>query len=92
MKQIIIDSLIQNIFRCFSLKEYGKKEHIFNPKSSDESKKNKKRLIIIISGSIYENGKLIGENSKIIGEEIFQDYNKNISEDLIAYPYLNLFS
>ena len=88
MKQIIIDSLIQNIFRCFSLKEYGKKEHIFNPKSSDESKKNKKRLIIIISGSIYENGKLIGENSKIIGEEIFQDYNKNISEDLIAYPDL----
>ena len=30
MKQIIIESLINNIFRCFSLKQYHKKEHIFN--------------------------------------------------------------
>ena len=42
MKQIIIDSLIHSIFRCFSIKQYSKKEHICNSKSSDESKKNKK--------------------------------------------------
>ena len=33
MKQIIIDSLIHNIFRCFSVKQYNKKEHIYNAKS-----------------------------------------------------------
>jgi cGMP-dependent protein kinase len=87
MKQIIIESLINNIFRCFSLKQYHKKEHIFSPKSADESKKNRKRLIIIVSGSIYENGNLLAEQGKILGEEIFQDYNnKNISDDMIAYP------
>ena len=87
MKQIIIDSLIQSIFRCFSIKQYHKKEHIVNIKSADELKKNKKRLIIIVSGSIYENGNLVAEKGKILGEEIFQDYNnKNISDDLIAYP------
>jgi len=87
MKQIIIDSLINNIFRCFSLKQYHKKEHIYSQKSSDEFKKNRKRLIIIVSGSIYENGNLLAEKGKILGEEIFQDYNnKNISDDMIAYP------
>ena len=87
MKQIIIDSLIHNIFRCFSIKQYNKKEHIYNAKSSDAFKKNKKRLIIVVSGSIYENSNIVAEMGKILGEEIFQDYNnKNISEELIAYP------
>ena len=87
MKQIIIDSLIHSIFRCFSIKQYNKKEHICNPKSSDESKKNKKRLIMVVSGSIYENGNIVAEKGKILGEEIFQDYNnKNISDEMIAYP------
>ena len=87
MKQIIIESLIHNIFRCFSIKQYSKKEHICSQKSSDESKKNNKRLIIVVSGSIYENGNLIAEKGKILGEEIFQDYNnKSISEEYIAYP------
>ena len=87
MKQIIIDSLIHNIFRCFSIKQYNKKERICSSKHSDELKKNKKRLIIIISGSIYLNGNLVAEQGKILGEEIIQDYNKNnISEEMIAYP------
>ena len=87
MKQIIIDSLIHNIFRCFTIKQYNKKEKICSSKSSDEMKKNRKRLIIVISGSIHENGISIAENGKILGEEIFQDYNKNnISEEMIAYP------
>ena len=87
MKQIIIDSLIHNIFRCFSIKQYNKKEHICNAKSSDQSKKNKKRLIIVVSGSIYEKGIIIAEKGKILGEEIFQDYNnKNISDEMIANP------
>ena len=87
MKQIIIDSLIHNIFRCFSIKQYSKKEHICSSKATDESKKNKKRLIMVVEGSIYQNGALKADKGKILGEEIFQDYNnKSISEEMIAYP------
>ena len=85
LKQIIIESLIHDIFRCFAIKQYVKKEHICSPKISDETKK--KRLIIVVSGSIYENNKMLYEKGSIIGEEIFQDYNnKSISEQLYAYP------
>lgn len=87
LKQIIIDSLNYQIFKCFSLKQYAKRELIFNKKSPDELKRESKRLIIVVSGSIYSNSKMQYEKGHIIGEEIFQDYlNKNISEDLIAYP------
>ena len=87
LKKIIIESLIHNIFKCFSIKQYVKKEHICNIKSTDELKRNKKRLIIVVSGSIYQNGKMLYQKGGIIGEQIFQDYNgKDISEELIAYP------
>ena len=87
MKKIIIESLIHSIFRCFSLKQYVKKEYICNPKSTDALKRDKKRLIIVVSGSIYQNGKMLYQKGNIIGEEIFQDYNnKNISEEITAYP------
>ena len=42
---------------------------------------------MVVSGSIYENGNIVAEKGKILGEEIFQDYNnKNISDEMIAYP------
>ena len=87
LKKIIIDSLIQSIFRCFSLKQYVKKEYICSNENSDEYKRNNKRLIIVVSGSIYHNGKMLYDKGKILGEEIFQDYNNNsISNEYIAYP------
>ena len=87
MKQIIIDSLIHNIFRCFSINQYSKKEHICSSKGSNELKRNKKRLIMVVEGSIYQKNTLKADKGKILGEEIFQDYNnKDISEELIAYP------
>jgi len=86
MKTIIIESLIHDIFRCFSIKQYMKKEHIYSQKSRDECKKNRKRLIVVVSGSIYENNKMLYEKGSIIGEEIFQDYNKDISDQIVAYP------
>ena len=87
MKKIIIESLIHSIFRCFTIKQYTKKEPICSSKSPDESKRNKKRLIIVVSGSIYSNGKMLYQKGNIIGEEIIQDYNnKNISDEFIAYP------
>ena len=87
MKKILIESLSHSIFRCFSLKQYAKKEHICSPKNTDVSKRDKKRLIIVVSGSIYQNGKMVYQKGNIFGEEIFQDYNnKNISEEIIANP------
>jgi len=87
MKKIIIESLIHSIFRCFSLKQYAKKEFICSSKSPDELKRSTKRLIIVVSGSIYQNQKMLYQKGNIIGEEIFQDYNnKNISEEISAYP------
>ena len=87
MKKIIIDSLIHNIYKCFSLKHYAKKEYICSSISPDESKRNKKRLIIVVSGSIYEKTKMLYQKGNIFGEEIFQDYNSNnISEEYTAYP------
>ena len=87
MKQIIIESLLPDIFKCFSLKQYSKREYILNPKNNDSLKKNPKRLIIIVSGSICLNGKVLYQKGSILGEEIFQDYNnKNISDQIIAYP------
>ena len=36
MKQIIIDSLINNIYRCFSINHYSNNVHIYNSKGSNE--------------------------------------------------------
>ena len=87
MKQIIIESLLSDIFKCFSLKQYSKRELICDKKHSDKLKQNPKRLIIIVSGSICLHNKVLYQKGNIIGDEIFQDYNdKNISNDIVAYP------
>ena len=81
MKQIIIESLLSDIFKCFSLRQYSKREYICNIKHSDKLKKDKKRLIIVVSGSICLHGKVLYQKGNMLGEDIFQDYNnKNISE------------
>ena len=87
MKQIIIESLLQDIFKCFSLKQYSKRELICDQKNSDKLKKNSKRLIIVVSGSICLHNKVLYQKGNIIGDEIFQDYNdKNVPNDIVAYP------
>ena len=87
MKQIIIESLLPEIFKCFSLRQYGKRELICDPKNSDKLKQSKKRLIIVVSGSICLHGKVLYQKGNMLGEDIFQDYNnKNISEEIAAYP------
>ena len=42
MKTIIIESLLPDIFKCFSLKQYSKRELICDPNNSDNLKKTKK--------------------------------------------------
>ena len=87
MKKIIIESLLPDIFKCFSLKQYSKRELICDPNNSDNLKKNEKRLIIVVSGSICLHGKVLYQKNNILGEDIIQDYNKNnISKEIFAYP------
>ena len=45
-------------------------------------------MIVVIEGSLYKenNDELIAEKGKIIGEEIFKDYNNTLPEDLVAHP------
>ena len=87
LKKIIIDSFLPDIFKCFKLRQYSKKDSICDMNNSDSLKKNSKRLIIVVSGSVCHHGKVLYQKGSVIGEEIFQDYNnKNISGELFAYP------
>ena len=42
--------------------------------------------MLIIEGSLFKEKKLVGERGKFLGEELFNDTNKGISEDIYANP------
>ena len=87
MKQNIIESLLPDIFKCFSLKQYSKRELICDKNNPDKLKQNPKRIIIVVSGSIYLHNKVQHQKGSVLGADIFNDYNnKNISEEIVAYP------
>ena len=88
LKNVLTESIIHEIFICFNVKLYSKNEQLYNPKNNhDNLKANNKKLVIVIGGSLYKNKDLIAERGKIIGEELFKDYNKQIiTEDIIAVP------
>ena len=88
LKIIFNESILQDIFKSFKIKIYNKDEKIYQPSSQDKLKANNKRMIAVVEGSIYResNNELIAEKGKIIGEEIFKDYNNVIPEDFIAHP------
>ena len=88
LKIIFNENILQEIFKNFKIKIYSKGEKIYQPSSQDKLKINNKRMIVVIEGSIYKesNDELIAEKGKIIGEEIFKDYNNTLPEDLIAHP------
>ena len=87
LKSVLTESIIHEIFICFNIKIYSKNEQLYNAKSNDILKANNKKLVIIIGGSLYKNKELIAERGKIIGEELFKDYNKTIiDENIIAVP------
>ena len=88
LKNIFIESLLQNIFNCFSIQQYSKNEHIYNPKKKliSKMKSINKKIILVIEGSIFKNKTLIADKSKFIGVELFNDIDKKISEDLYVNP------
>ena len=88
LKNILIDSLLHRFFTCFSIQQYSKNEHIYNPKKiiSSKIKATNKKLVLVIEGSLFLNNTLIADKSKFLGTELFNDINQTISEDIYANP------
>ena len=86
MKNILIESQLKEIFKCFQIKIYLKNEKIYDNQSEDKLKNNNKKLIIIIDGSILKENEIIASKGNIIGEKLFKDISYNIPDNLIAFP------
>ena len=86
LKDIFIESCMQELFKNLTVKIYGKGEKIYDPKSKDNLKKSNKRMILIVEGSLFIDKEKVADKGKILGEEIFKDYNNNIPENLMAHP------
>ena len=86
LKNIFIDSLLQDIFKCFSIQQYIKHERIYDPKNKIPLKSNNKKLVLILEGSLFKDNLLWADKGKILGEELLSDTNQTISEEIYANP------
>ena len=86
LKNIFIESLLHEIFNCFSIQQYSKNEHVYDPKSKAPLRSNNKKLILVLEGSLFKNNSLLADKGKILGEELLNDINQTITEDIIANP------
>ena len=88
LKNIFIECLMQDLFNTFSIKVYNKNEKIYDINNEDNLKSKSKRLIILIDGSIKneKNNKIIAIKEDMIGDIFFNEYNKELLNDLIAFP------
>ena len=86
LKNIIIESQLHGVFNCFSIQQYTKKEHLYDPRNKKSIKTQNKKLVLIIEGSLFKEKNLLADRGKFIGEELFNDINKGISEDIYANP------
>ena len=88
LKNIFIESILHDIFNCFSIQQYSYYEHIYNPNVENKNlmKSNNKKLVLVIEGSIFKDDILLADKGKIIGEEMLNDINQSISEDIYAQP------
>ena len=88
LKTIFLDSLLHPIFDCFSIQQYTKNEHLYNPKKklSSKIKSTNKKLVLVIEGSFFKDDDLVADKSKFLGSELFNDSNQTIPEDIYANP------
>ena len=86
LKNIFIESLLHEIFNCFSIQQYSKNEHVYDPKSKAPVRANNKKLILVVEGSLFKDNNLLADKGKILGEELLNDINQTISEDIYANP------
>ena len=88
LKIIFGDSTLYELFKNFYICKYNENEKIYDENSEDLNKKNPKRIIFVIEGSIYKDDIVIAEKGKVIGEEFFKDIKQSILNDLKVYPDL----
>ena len=88
LKTIFLDSLLHPIFDRFSIQQYTKNEHLYNPKKklSSKIKSTNKKLVLVIEGSFFKDNDLVADKSKFLGSELFNDSNQTIPEDIYANP------
>lgn len=97
LKNICGENQINEIFHCFNVKTYTKRQKISLPPTKASSKNEKKgtndgvynkKILILIEGSIFKEKpfELVAEKGKVIGDEILNDYSQTLPENLIAYP------
>ena len=86
LKNIFIDSLLHDIFNCFSIQQYLKSESLYDPKSKLPIKANNKKLILILEGSLFKNDLLLADKGKFLGGDLLTDINQTITEDIYANP------
>ena len=88
LKTIFLDSLLHPIFDRFSIQQYTKNEHLYNPKKklSSKIKSTNKKLVLVIEGSFFKDDDLVADKSKFLGSELFNDSNQTIPEDIYANP------
>ena len=86
LKNIIIESHLHGVFNCFSIQQYSKKEHLYEPKNKKSIKAQNKKLVLIIEGSLFKDKTLLADRGKFLGEELFNDIDKGISDEIYANP------
>ena len=89
LKVLFPENLMNDLYKSFNIGIYSKNEKIYDENSEIPYKKNAKRIIFIIEGSIYKKDEIFANRGKVIGEEFFEDYNnKNLLNDLTVFPDL----
>ena len=86
LKNIIIESHLHGVFNCFSIQQYSKNERLYDPRNKKSIKTQNKKLVLIIEGSLFKEKTLLADRGKFLGEELFNDIDKGISEDIYANP------
>ena len=88
LKNIFIESQLNDIFKTCKVKIYAKHEKIYDSNSRDKLKSTNKKIVLIIEGSIIEenSSEFFLNKGGILGAELFKNFKKNIPDDLIANP------
>ena len=88
LKNIFIESQMNEIFKTCKVKIYAKHEKIYDPNCKDKLKSTNKKIVLIIEGSIIQekSSDFFLNKGGILGAELFKDFKKNIPDDLIANP------
>lgn len=83
-KELFVESIMDELFKCFHLRVYKENELI------NQLQYSNRRIIIIIEGNIYSKQcvEIIATKGDILGEELFNKNTLTLAKDIIAYPDL----